>query len=125
MKIIYDKADDSKASCRYPRLFILANILSRKIAIIPKNTIFAIIEPIKAEYLARGPKFSTACDSNFPGVTENNVWDVISGRNSPPLLSFSIIATATAAAPAARPATKGTRSLHELFATYFDRILTI
>ena len=39
---------------------------------IPKATILAIIEPINAEYLARGPKFSTACDSNSPGVTENN-----------------------------------------------------
>src|ERR1041384_8782673 len=84
MKIIYDKADDSKASCRYRRLFILVNILSRKIAIIPKTAILAIIEPIKAEYLASGPKFSTACDSNSPGVSENKVCDASSGRNGPP-----------------------------------------
>jgi hypothetical protein len=73
MKIIYDNVEDSRASSRYPLLFNLANILSRKIAIIPKTTILAIIEPINAEYLARGPKVSTACDSNSPGVTENNV----------------------------------------------------
>ena len=72
MKIIYDKAEVSKASSRYPLLFILVNSLSSKIAIIPKATILAIIEPINAEYLARGQKFSTACDSNSPGVTENN-----------------------------------------------------
>ena len=125
MKIIYDKAEDSRASSRYPLLFNLANSLSRKIAIIPKATIFAIMEPIKAEYLARGPKFSTACDSNSPGVTENNAWDAISGRNNPPVVSFIISDTATATAPAARPATNGTRNLWEFLATYFDRVLTI
>lgn len=125
MKIIYDIAEDSRASSRNPLLFNLTNSLSRKIAIIPKATILAIIEPIKAEYLARGPKFSTACDSICPGVTENNAWDAISGRNNPPLVSLIISDTATATAPAARPAANGTRILWEFLATYFDRILTI
>src|SRR6476659_9052335 len=125
MKIIYDKSEESRASTRYPLLFNLANILSRKIAIIPKAIIFAIIEPIKAEYLASGPKFSTACDSNSPGLIENNALDAISGRINPPLISFTISDTATATAPAARPATNGTRSLWEFLATYFYLVLTI
>lgn len=84
-----------------------------------------MIEPIKAEYLASGPKFSTACDSNSPGVIENNAWDAIWGRNNPPLNSFTISDTATATAPAARPATNGTRSLWEFLATIFYRVLII
>ena len=84
-----------------------------------------MIEPIKAEYLASGPKFSTACDSNSPGVIENNAWEAISGRNNPPVSSFTISDTATATAPAARPATNGTRSLWEFLATYFDQVIMI
>ena len=49
-----------------------------------------IIAPIKAEYLARGPKVSIASDSNSPGVKENNVCDASSGRNKPLPNSFII-----------------------------------
>jgi hypothetical protein len=50
----------------------------------PYNIKLTITAPEKAEYLASGPKFSTACDSNCPGVSENKVWDASSGMNGPP-----------------------------------------
>ncbi|MEP6576075.1 MAG: hypothetical protein ABJB85_06590 [Nitrososphaerota archaeon] len=58
--------------------------MSTRIPKRPYNTKLITRAAIKAEYLARGPKFSTACDSNSPGVSENNVWDASSGRNGPP-----------------------------------------
>ena len=62
--------------------------------------------PEKAEYLASGPKFSTACDSNCPGVSENNVCDASSGMNIPPANDLIISAIAIAIAPAASPPEK-------------------
>lgn len=56
-----------------------------------------------AEYLASGPRFCTACDSNCPGVSENNVCEAISGMNIPPANDLIISAIAIAMAPAASP----------------------
>ncbi len=61
---------------------------------------------VKAEYFASGPKFSTACDSNSPGVSENNVWDASSGRNGPPRNDLVMSDIAMAKAPATIPAKK-------------------
>ena len=59
-----------------------------------------------AEYLASGPKFSTACDSNCPGVSENKVCDASSGMNGPPTNDRISNANAIAMAPAASPPPK-------------------
>ena len=64
------------------------------------------IAAIKAEYLARGPKFSTACDSNSPGVSENKVCDASSGRNDPPASDLINSEIPMARAPATTPAVK-------------------
>ncbi len=64
------------------------------------------IAAIKAEYLARGPKFSTACDSNSPGVSENKVWDASSGRKGPPASDLINSEIPMARAPATIPAAK-------------------
>jgi hypothetical protein len=72
----------------------------------PYNIKLMIMAPEKAEYLASGPKFDTACDSNCPGVSENNVCDASSGMNIPPAYDRITSAIAMAMAPAARPATK-------------------
>ena len=61
---------------------------------------------MKAEYLAKGPKFSTACDSNSPGVSENKVWDAISGRKGPPVSDLNSSEIPIARAPATIPAAK-------------------
>jgi hypothetical protein len=58
------------------------------------------------EYLARGPKFSTACDSIDPGVIENNVCEASSGINGDPINDFNNSATPMEMEPAANPATK-------------------
>ena len=60
----------------------------------------------KAEYLANEPKFSTAYDSNCPGVSENNVCDASSGTNIAPANDRIINAIAIAMAPAATPPAK-------------------
>lgn len=57
--------------------------------------------PENAEYLASGPRFSTACDSNCPGVSENKVCDASSGMNGPPANDRISSAIAIAMAPAA------------------------
>lgn len=62
--------------------------------------------PEKAEYLAREPRFSTACDCNCPGVSENKVCDASSGMNGPPANDRISSAIAIATAPAASPPTK-------------------
>jgi len=72
----------------------------------PYNIKLIIIAAVKAEYLARGPKFSTACDSNCPGVSENRVCDASSGMNGPPANDRIINDIAIATAPAASPRTK-------------------
>ena len=59
--------------------------------------------PINAEYLASDPNVSTACDSTSPGVSENKVWDAISGMNGPPKNNLRSKDTAIAMAPAASP----------------------
>jgi len=64
-----------------------------------------IMAPEKAEYLASGPKFSTACDSNCPGVSENKVWDASSGIKGSPIYDRIISDIAIATAPAASPPT--------------------
>lgn len=64
------------------------------------------IAAIKAEYLARGPKFSTACDSNSPGVSENKVCDASSGMNDPPASDLINSEIPMARAPATTPAVK-------------------
>ena len=64
------------------------------------------IAAMKAEYLAKGPKFSTACDSNSPGVSENKVWDAISGRKGPPVSDLISSEIPIARAPATIPAAK-------------------
>lgn len=61
--------------------------------------------PANAEYLARGPKFATACDSNCPGVSEKRVWDASSGMKGPPANDRIISDIAIATAPAASPTT--------------------
>ncbi len=65
-----------------------------------------IIDPIKVEYLARGPKVSIAWDSNSPGVIENNVCYASSGKNNPPANTLSIIDIAIDTSPATIPAEK-------------------
>ena len=65
-----------------------------------------MIAPVNAEYLVRGPKFSTACDSNCPGVSENRVCDASSGMKGPPANDRISRDIAIATAPAARPRTK-------------------
>jgi hypothetical protein len=69
----------------------------------PYNIKNIIIAPVNAEYLARGPKFSTACDSNCPGVSENRVCYASSGMKGLPakgrISSDIVIATAPAASP--------------------------
>ena len=72
----------------------------------PYNIKLIIIAAVKAEYLARGPKFSTACDSNCPGVSENRVCDASSGMKGPPANDRISIDTAIATAPAASPRMK-------------------
>jgi len=72
----------------------------------PYNIKLTITAPEKAEYLASGPKFSTACDSNCPGVSENKVWDASSGMNGPPTNDRISSAIAIAIAPAATPPQK-------------------
>jgi hypothetical protein len=64
------------------------------------------VAPIKDEYLARGPRVSTACDSTSPGVRENNVNDATSGMNKAPANNRKSIPTATAIAPATIPPKK-------------------
>ena len=59
--------------------------------------------PINAEYLASEPKFSTACDSICPGVSENKVCDASSGMNWLPKNNLRSKDTAIAMAPAASP----------------------
>ncbi|HZA07174.1 MAG TPA: hypothetical protein VE619_05660 [Nitrososphaeraceae archaeon] len=54
----------------------------------PYSIILATTAPIKAEYLAIAPKDSTARDSICQGVSENNVWDAISGKNNPPIYNL-------------------------------------
>ena len=71
---------------------------------------------MKAEYLAKGPKFSTACDSNSPGVSENKVWDAISGRKGPPASDLISSEIPIASAPATIPAIKDFLNL----VTFFD-----
>ena len=51
----------------------------------------------------RGPKFSTACDSNCPGVSENRVCDASSGMKDPPANDRISRDIAIAIAPAASP----------------------
>ena len=63
-----------------------------------------IMAAVKAEYFARGPKFSTACDSNSPGVSENKVCDASSGRNGPPVSDLISSEIPIASAPATIPA---------------------
>ena len=72
----------------------------------PYNIKLIIIAAVKAEYLAGGPKFSTACDSNCPGVSENRACDASSGMNGPPANDRIINDIAIATAPAASPRTK-------------------
>ena len=62
--------------------------------------------PEKAEYLANEPKFCTACDTNCPGVSENNVCDASSGTNIAPANDRIINAIAIAITPAATPPAK-------------------
>jgi hypothetical protein len=49
----------------------------------PYNIKLIVIASVNAEYLARGPKFFTACDSNCPGVSENRVCDARYGMKGP------------------------------------------
>ncbi len=63
----------------------------------------AIIAPIKAEYLASGPNVPTAWDSTDPGVSENRVWDAISGIKGPLNANLRSKAIDIATAPAQRP----------------------
>ncbi len=77
----------------------------------PYNIKLIIIAAVKAEYLARGPKFSTACDSNCPGVRENRVCDASYGMNGPPANDRISNDIAMATAPAARPKTKAVAEL--------------
>jgi hypothetical protein len=59
------------ATYRFSRsLFFLYNT-PRNRPIRPYSTILAMTAPINAEYLAKGPRLSTACDSTSPGVSEN------------------------------------------------------
>jgi hypothetical protein len=62
-----------------------------------------MIAPIKAEYLASGPNVPTAWDSTDPGVSENRVWDAISGIKGPLNVNLRINAMAIATAPVQRP----------------------
>ena len=80
--------------------------LSKRIPNIPKIIVITIIDPIKVEYLARGPKVSIAWDSNSPGVSENNVCDASSGRNNPPANTLMIIDIDIDTSPATSPAEK-------------------
>ena len=59
--------------------------------------------PIKAEYLASGPNVPTAWDSTDPGVSENRVWDALSGIKGPLNANLRINAMAIATAPVQRP----------------------
>ena len=63
----------------------------------------AIIAPTRAEYLARGPKVSTAWDSIAPGVRENSVCDAISGIKGPLNANLRTRAIATAIPPVQIP----------------------
>ena len=80
--------------------------LSKRIPNIPKIIVITIIDPIKVEYLARGPKVSIAWDSNSPGVSENNVCDASSGRNNPPANTLRMIDIDIDTSPATSPAEK-------------------
>ena len=62
-----------------------------------------MIAPIKAEYLASGPNVPTAWDSTDPGVSENRVWDAISGIKGPLNANLRINAMAIATVPVQRP----------------------
>jgi len=84
-------------------------------AIIPKmpyNTKLITMEAIKAEYLASGPKFSTACDLMAPGVIENNVCEASSGMNGNPINDLNSSATPIAMEPDAKPATKALEEVY-------------
>ena len=74
----------------------------------PYNNILIKIAPKKVEYLARGPKVSTALDSISPEVSETNAWEAISGTKRPLIEILKINDTANAAMPAARPQIKNT-----------------
>ena len=95
--------------------------LYRRIPNRPNIIEVIIIDPIKVEYLARGPRFSIAWDSTSPGVSENNVCDASSGRNNPPrkILKMSDIDIDTN--PTTSPAEKENKSELCLFDTYFIR----
>jgi len=73
---------------------------------VPYKMKLIIMAAVKAEYFARGPKFSTACDSNSPGVSENKVCDASSGRNGPPASDLISSEIPIASAPATIPAIK-------------------
>lgn|SRR5215831_4290731 len=62
-----------------------------------------MIAPINAEYLASGPNVPTAWDSTDPGVSENRVWDAISGSKGPLNANLRINAMAIATVPVQRP----------------------
>ena len=85
----------------------------------PKIIVVTIIDAIKVEYLASGPKVSIAWDSNSPGVSENNVCEASSGRNNPPANTLRIIDIDIDTSPATSPAEKENKSKLCLFDTYF------
>jgi len=95
---------------------LLYNLI-RKIPIRPKIIIATIIEPMKAEYFARGPKVSIAWDSNSPGVSENNVCDASSGRNNPLTATLIIIDIAIDTSPTTIPAEKENKTEFGLIVT--------
>ena len=97
--------EDINLSIYWLKLNLLCN-LDKRIPNIPKIIVVTIIDPIKVEYLARGPKVSIAWDSNSPGVNENNVCDASSGRNNPPANNLIRIDIAIDTNPATSPAEK-------------------
>jgi hypothetical protein len=74
-----------------------------KIPKIPKIKILIAVAPKNVEYLARGPRVSTACDSISPEVVEIKPWAAISGNTNPLNVSFRKILKDRHAIPAARP----------------------
>lgn len=58
---------------------------------------------MNAEYLAIGPKVPTAWDSTDPGVSENKVWEAISGINGALNANLKTKAMAIATLPAHSP----------------------
>lgn len=97
----------------------LENNLSKIIPNIPKIIVVTIIDAIKVEYLAIGPKVSIAWDSNSPGVSENNVCDASSGRNNPPTNTLRMIDIDIDTRPTTIPAEKENNSESCPFDTYF------